>query len=399
MLANDTLALEAIPKVLLLGSYPPRECGIATFTHDVKSSFDRAFGSRCDVIAIDEPGGESRRYPSEVIARLSEQDRYSYGEIARLINRHPASLVNIQHEYGLFGGERGEWLCDLIDAIDKPVVLTLHTVLPEPDETMMRVTRALCERASGVVSLSGTGRDLLERVYGVDPRKLRLIHHGVPDVPFTSTDAAKASFGIGQRLVISTFGLINRGKGLEFAIEAMREVVKRHPEALYLILGETHPVVRRREGESYRESLQAMVESLGLQHNVKLIDKYLDFDELVSYLAATDIYLTPYLNPVQIVSGTLAYAVGCGKAIVSTPYLYAQELLAYGRGYLCEFRDAPSIADHLIALLDDPSLRRSIERRAYRFGRQMTWPHVAGEYGQLFTELAPPENVRLVTSA
>jgi polysaccharide biosynthesis protein PslF len=399
MRASELLALEAVPKVLLLGSYPPRECGIATFTADIKASFDAAFRTRSQVVAIDESGGESRRYPAEVVARLREQDRYSYTEIARFINAHSAQVLNIQHEYGLFGGERGEWLCDLLDAVDKPVVLTLHTVLPEPDETMMRVTRALCQRAAVVVSLSGTGRNLLENVYGLDAAKLRVIHHGVPNVPFAPTDAAKASFGIGQRLVISTFGLINRGKGLEYAIQAMREVVRRHPESLYLILGETHPVVRRHEGESYRESLQEMVADLGLQNNVKLIDKYLDFDELVSYLAATDIYLTPYLNPVQIVSGTLAYAVGCGKAIVSTPYLYAQEVLAYNRGFLCEFRDARSIARNLLALLDDPSLRRATERRAYRFGRQMTWPHVAAEYGQLFAELAPPPTTRLVTSA
>jgi len=308
-------------------------------------------------------------------------------------------VLNIQHEYGLFGGERGEWLVDLLDEVNKPVAITLHTVLPEPDEVMLRVTRALCERSARVVSLSVTGRDLLERVYGVDPERLRVIHHGVPDVPFTATDAPKASFGIGQRMVISTFGLINRGKGLEYAIEAMRDVVKRHPEVLYLILGETHPVVRRHEGESYRESLQELVRSYGLQYNVQLIDKYLDFDELVSYLQATDIYLTPYLNPVQIVSGTLAYAVGCGKAIVSTPYLYAQELLAYGRGFLCDFRDARSIAEYVSALLDDPSLRRATERRAYRFGRQMTWPHVAREYGRLFVELRPPGEMPLVTSA
>ncbi len=385
--------------VLLLGSYPPRECGIATFMHDVKTSFDGAFASRTDVIAIDEPGGEARRYPPEVVARLQEQNRFSYKEIARLIDRHPAELLNIQHEYGLFGGERGEWLVSLLDDVTKPVVLTMHTVLPEPDDVMLRVTRELCERSSRVVSLSATGRDLLERVYGVDPDRLRVIHHGVPDVPFTTTDAAKASFGIGQRMVISTFGLINRGKGLEYAIEAMRDVVARHPEVLYLILGETHPVVRRREGESYRESLQELVRSYGLQYNVQLVDKYLDFDELVSYLQATDIYLTPYLNPVQIVSGTLAYAVGCGKAIVSTPYLYAQELLAYGRGFLCEFRDARSIAENVTALLDDPSLRRATERRAYRFGRQMTWSHVAREYGRLFVELQPPGEMPLVTSA
>lgn len=395
----DTLALKAVPRVLLLGSYPPRECGIATFTHDVVSSFDRHFGSRSEVIAIDEPGGETRRYPSEVVARLSEDDRFSYRETAKFINNHPAELLNIQHEYGLFGGERGEWLIDLLDAVEKPVVLTMHTVLPDPDETMLRVTRALCERASKVVSLSGTGCDLLRETYGIDESKVALIHHGVPDVPFQSTAPAKASFGIGERLMISTFGLINRGKGLEFAIEAMREVVKRHPEALYLILGETHPVVRRREGESYRESLQQLVYDYGLQNNVQLIDKYLDFDELVSYLNATDIYLTPYLNPVQIVSGTLAYAVGCGKAVVSTPYLYAEELLAHGRGFLCDFRDSRTIAERLTVLLDDPSLRRATERRAYRFGRQMTWPHVARRYGELFIELAPSSHVELVTSA
>lgn len=387
------------PRALFLGSYPPRECGIATFTKDVVDSYNRAFGVSSQVIAIDEPGGEVRRYGPEVVARIAEQDRYSYAEMARFVNGSSAQMINVQHEYGLFGGDRGEWLIDFLRALEKPAALTLHTVLPEPDETMLRVTRELCENADRVVVLSQTGRDLLETVYGIDPFILRVIHHGVPDVPFQSTDAPKASFGIGQRTVISTFGLISRGKGLEYAIEAMRAVVKRHPEVLYLILGETHPVVRRREGESYRESVHALVREYGLQYNVQLVDRYLDFDELVGYLAATDIYLTPYLNPVQIVSGTLAYAVGCGKAIVSTPYLYAQELLAHNRGFLCEFRDADSIARQLGMLLDDPALRRATERRAYRFGRQMTWPHVAVEYGNLFLELAPPESLELVSTA
>ena len=387
------------PRALFLGSYPPRECGIATFTKDVVDAYNRAFGVSSDVVAIDEPGGEVRRYGPEVVARIAEQDRFSYGEIARFVNRHPAQLINVQHEYGLFGGERGDWLVDFLRAVEKPSVLTLHTVLPEPDDTMLRVTRELCAYASRVVSLSETGRQLLETVYGIDPSILRVIHHGVPDVPFQSTDAAKASFGIGQRTVISTFGLISRGKGLEYAIEAMRDVVKRHPEVLYLILGETHPVVRRREGESYRESVQDMVRDYGLQYNVQLVDKYLDFDELVAYLSATDIYLTPYLNPTQIVSGTLAYAVGCGKAIVSTPYLYAKELLAHNRGFLCDFRDAASIATQLNMLLDDPALRRATERRAYRFGRLMTWPHVSVEYGNLFLELTPPSSLELVSTA
>lgn len=395
---SDTLAVVSVPRTLFMGSFPPRECGIATFTKDVVDSFDRAFATSSEIIAIDEPGGEVRTYGPEVVARLRQNSRESYADVAAIVNAHPAQVLNIQHEYGLFGGERGEWLIDLLQAVEKPVVLTLHTVLPEPDEVMLRVTRDLCRYANHVIVLSETGRDLLSRVYRVDPSRVRVIHHGVPDVSFRDTGPFKASFGIGERMVISTFGLINRGKGLEFAIEAMRDVVKRHPETLYLILGETHPVVRRQEGESYRESLQQMVRDFGLQHNVQLIDKYLDFDELVSYLEATDIYLTPYLNPTQIVSGTLAYAVGCGKAIVSTPYLYAQEVLANHRGFLCNFRDAKSIAQLVNGLLDDRALRRATERRAYRFGRQMTWPHVAAEYGKLFAELAPQE-LELIHSA
>lgn len=387
------------PHALFLGSYPPRECGIATFTKDMVDAYDRAFRLTSPVIAVDEPGAEVRRYGPEVVGRIAEEDRGSYTAAADFVNRYPVDLVNVQHEYGLFGGEKGEWLVDFMQRLEKPVVLTLHTVLPEPEEAYLRVTRELCTNASKVIALSETGRNLLEGVYGIDPELLETIHHGVPDVPFRDTSSAKASFGIGQRIVISTFGLISRGKGLEYAIEAMRSVVRRHPETLYLILGETHPVVRRREGESYRESLHAMIHEYGLHYNVQLVDKYLDFDEVVSYLAATDIYLTPYLNPAQIVSGTLAYAVGCGKAIVSTPYLYAQELLAHNRGFLCNFRDSASIALRLNMLLDDPSLRRATERRAYRFGRQMTWPHVASEYGMLFTELASQGPLELVPSA
>jgi glycosyltransferase involved in cell wall biosynthesis len=387
------------PHALFLGSYPPRECGIATFTKDVVDAYNRAFAFSSPVIAVDEPGAEVRRYPPEVVGRIAQEERAGYVAAARFVNDYPVDLVNVQHEYGLFGGERGEWLVDFMRALEKPVVLTLHTVLPDPDETYLRVTRELCENASKVVALSETGRGLLESVYGIDPQVLETIHHGVPDVSFQDTSSAKASFGIGQRTVISTFGLISRGKGLEYAIEAMRSVVRRHPEALYLILGETHPVVRRQEGESYRESLHSMVRDFRLHYNVQLVDKYLDFDEVVSYLAATDIYLTPYLNPAQIVSGTLAYAVGCGKAIVSTPYLYAQELLAHNRGFLCDFRDAGSIAHGLTMLLDDPALRRATERRAYRFGRQMTWPHVSAAYGALFSELCPRGPLELVPSA
>ena len=381
------------PRTLFLGSFPPRECGIATFMKDVVDSYDRAFGTVSDVVAIDEPGGEARAYPENVVARLRADDRASYRAVARAINAHPARLLDVQHEYGLFGGAHGVWFLDLLEELEKPVVVSLHTVLPKPTDEHRAVARRICERADAVVVLSQTGKDILVAEYGVDPEKLRVIHHGVPDVPFRATDAAKAKFGVSGRKVISTFGLISRGKGLEYGIDAMQAIVARHPDALYLILGQTHPNVRRHEGESYRTELLRRIDDLGLGENVKLVDRYLPFDELLDYLAATDIYLTPYLNPVQIVSGTLAYAVGAGKAIVSTPYLYAEELLAHGRGFLAPFRDADAIATALAILLDDPYLRRATERRAYRFGRQMTWPHVAKAYAKVFGDVLPGATV------
>jgi glycosyltransferase involved in cell wall biosynthesis len=385
--------------MLFLGSFPPRECGIATFTKDVVESYDRRYGSSSDVIAIEEPDGTERAYPPNVVGHLIQNDRASYRETAEFVNAHSCEVLNIQHEYGLFGGEDGEWIVDLISLVKKPVVVSLHTVLPEPSEAHLRVARSICAAATAIVVLSATGAEILVARYNVDPQKISIVPHGVPDVAFRETDMPKGAFGLHDRTVISTFGLINRGKGLEYAIEAMRDIADRHPSALYLILGQTHPVVRRREGEVYRESLEALVAKYGLEDNVKLVDRYLPFDELVQYLQATDVYLTPYLNPVQIVSGTLAYAIGCGKAVVSTPYLYAEELLAHGRGFLVKFRDAESIAETVNALLDDPALRSSTERRAYRYGRQMTWNNVAGEFGKLFSSLLPARPLALATPA
>jgi len=377
------------PRTLFLGSFPPRECGIATFTKDVVENFDRTFSTQSGVVAIDEPGGEDRIYSKRVVARLSQNDRSSYKRAARAINIHPAEILDVQHEYGLFGGEDGAWFLDLIEDVQKPVVVSLHTVLPAPTPEHRSVTRRICARADAVVVLSETGLRILVDTYGVAPGKLQVIHHGVPDVAFRPSAAAKAELGFADRTIVSTFGLISRGKGLEYGVEAMRTVVRRHPEALYLILGQTHPGVRRHEGESYREELAARVAANGLGDNVLLVDRFLEFDELIRYLGATDIYLTPYLNPVQIVSGTLAYAVGLGKAIVSTPYLYAEELLANERGILTPFCDPAATAKAIGRLLDDPGLRRAIERRAYRFGRQMTWPHVARAYARVFEEVVP----------
>jgi glycosyltransferase involved in cell wall biosynthesis len=386
--------------MLFLGSFPPRECGIATFMKDVVDSYDAAFNTTSAVIAIDEPGSEGRAYPNQVVARLDQNDRDSYRSIAHFVDAYPCDALNIQHEYGLFGGDDGAWVVELIENVRKPVITSLHTVLPEPSAEHLRVARAICAASTAVVVLSETGRDILVQRYDVEPGKVRVIPHGVPDVPLRDTADAKRRLGFGGRMTISTFGLISRGKGLEFAIEAMAAVARSHPEALYLILGQTHPVIRRSEGESYRRALESSIAANNLADNVRLVDKYLEFDELIDYLTASDVYLTPYLNPVQIVSGTLAYAVGCGKAVVSTPYLYAQELLAHGRGFLVPFRDPSAIATTLVALLDDPALRQATERRAYKYGRRMTWPNVAHDYGTLFTELLPAaRQEELATSA
>jgi len=356
---------------------------------DVVDSYDATFGTRSGVVAIDEPGAEGRVYPDQVVASLVQADHESYRRVADFVNAYPCDVLNIQHEYGLFGGDDGAWILELIAGVRKPVVTSLHTVLPDPSPEHLKLARAICATSTAIVVLSETGRDVLIDRYGVDPSKVRVVHHGVPDVPFRDTVDAKKRLGFAGRMTISTFGLISRGKGLEYAIDAMLAVAQLHPEALYLILGQTHPVVRRNEGESYRRELEASIAKNGLAENVKLVDKYLDYDELITYLSASDIYLTPYLNPVQIVSGTLAYAIGCGKAVVSTPYLYAQELLAHGRGFTVPFRDASAIATTLVALLDDPELRETTQRRAYKFGRRMTWPNVAHGYGELFTELLP----------
>lgn len=299
----------------------PGACGIATFTKDVVDNYDEYHGTKSEVIALDEPASVRRTYAPQVLAQLNQDDRRSYWEIADVINAHPSDALNIRHEYDLFGGEEGGWSLDVIAKVRKPTIVSLHTVLPDPLPMHRGVARAICSSASGIVVLSRTGKAILVDRYGVEPSKVHVIHHGVPDVPFSDTRQSKAALGLGNRTVMSTFGLINRGKGVEYAIEAMREIIKCDPSALYLILGETHPVVGRNEGEAYRNSLEQLIAQNNLQNNVRLIGRYLEFDELIRYLKATDVYVTPYLDPVQIVSGTLAYAVSCGKAVVSTPYL------------------------------------------------------------------------------
>ena len=386
---RDGVAKRISPNIGYIGTYVPRECGIATFTADVvKSVHAYPFIGEPFVVAMVKPDEDlSRyRYPVRFFARES-----SYGDHVRMatfFNEMPILVVNLQHEFGIFGGQDGEFICATADLLRKPLVTTLHTIMPNPHPNFREITRHLVARSVKVVVMNPLAFQLLARDYGTNTRKVVLIHHGAPDVPFGGREEAKQELGLSGRFVISTFGLISRGKGLEYAIQALPPVVEKYPEVLYLILGETHPNVRRQEGESYREELQALVRELGLESHVQFVNRYLTKAELIRYLQATDIYLTPYLNPNQIVSGTLAYAMACGKVIVSTPYLYAQALCADGRGILVNFRDPQSITDALLLLLDNPRLRAEMERRAYAFGRQMTWQAVGKKYAELFVAIA-----------
>ncbi len=377
-----------LTKVAFISSFPPRQCGIATFTNDVINSVtQQASQVEPIVIAMEEtPSAGKREYPAEVKYILPQHNRAAYDRAATYLNNSGAQVLCVQHEYGLFGGEAGEWLLELLERVNLPVVTVMHTVLAEPTAEYRRVTNGLIRLSQKLVVLTHTAARLMREVYNIPSHKLEVIYHGVPDVSFTSTSAAKAGLDLAGRTVLSTFGLINKGKGIEYAIEALPEVVKRYPDLVYLVLGGTHPVVRQHEGESYRESLQARVRELGLENHVRFENRYLDFNDLCRYLAATDIYVTPYLSRDQIVSGTLAYALGFGKAIISTPYLYAEEVLANGRGLLVGCRDSASIEAALLQLLDNPAQLSQIQRAAYNYGHQMAWPNIGNQYVRLFSQ-------------
>jgi len=376
------------PQIAVLGSYLPRACGIATFTADVAAALEQHSGQSTKMIAIDEPGAV-RSYSKNVILCLQQDNPASYLDIAAAVARSSVKLVNIQHEYGLFGGEDGELLLTFMEALPQPIVTTLHTVLSEPSPHLREVTQALCNLSAEVVVLARSAIPLLRDIYNVDTNRVTFIPHGIPTVTRQAgiRRAMKARLGYSGRTLLSTFGLINPDKGIEYVLQALPLLVNRHPDLLFLVLGETHPGIRRHLGERYREGLQEIVDELGLHDHVRFENRYLALKELIDYLLATDIYLMAYLNSDQIVSGTLAYAVGCGKAVVATPFRYAEEMLADGRGIIVPFHSHQAIADALQQLLTSPALRAKLEARAYTFSRSMEWPNVAAAYWAVFRAL------------
>jgi len=382
--------------VAIVGNYIPRKCGIATFTSDVAGWVSRDLGPDSDVFVVAmNDRQEGYDYPPMVRFEVLASNPRDYHRAADFINLSGVDIVCLQHEFGIFGGSMGIYITDLLRDLAKPVVTTVHTVLPDPTPERRETLVEVADLSDALIVMSQKSIEFLERYYGIPPDKIYLIHHGVPDQPFTDPDGHKAAWGLQGKTVLLTFGLIAAKKGLEYMIEAMPRVVERFPDAVYVILGATHPPAKKKEGEKYRFYLKRRVHDLGMEDHVLFYERFVTLEELTEFLASADIYVTPYLEEGQIVSGTLAYAMGLGKPIVSTPYYYAQELLADGRGVLADFRDSESLASAVTGLLEDPGRLRGMREKAYEFGRSMTWPKVAGEYVKLFRtviagrELAP----------
>lgn len=292
--------------------------------------------------------------------------------------------MNLQHEFGLFGGDYGEYINYFLENVNKPVITTLHTVQPDFGQKAQAVLRNIMAKSVSIVTIVHVAIELLQK-QGISSKKYDVIPHGCPYIPLVKSDTVKSSLGLKGRFVISTFGLISSGKGIEYAIRALPSVIEKEPRIVYLVIGETHPEVRKNEGERYRKKLMRLVDQLGLEKNVRFHNRFLSKRELTRYLQATDVYVTPYISPNQISSGTLTYALGAGKAVISTPYFHAQEVLAGGRGLFCKFKDSRSIADCLNKLLDD-DLRENIQAKAYKYSRRFVWSNVAKEYVRLFEQ-------------
>lgn len=375
--------------IAYIATYPPQECGIATFTRDLATAISKYTPFSEPLVAAVSGESDIEPYPNVVKFQVRKSDLQSYKNAADFLNESHIDAISLQHEYGIFGGDDGEYLLDLLKLLKKPIVTTLHTVLYKPSPNQKHIVQEIAKYSQAVIVMVKMGRDMLVDVYGISPEKIVVIPHGVPNVHRVNSTTVKKSLGMMDRPVISSFGLINRGKGIEYAIQAMPEILKKYPEAVYLVLGETHPGVRNFEGESYRQELLNLVSKLKLEEHVRFNNRYLTLEELIDYLCATDVYVTPYVNRDQIVSGTLAYALGCGKAIVSTPYLYAEEVLSNGRGVLVDFRKPGDIAKRVNEILADPDLREKMEARAYLYGRRAAWFNVAIDYLDLFHKFRP----------
>ena len=384
------MAKRAPRKVAFVSSFLPKRCGIATFTSDLITNISSAANGRFEPLVVAMQSKNECQYAEPVKFELRSQVKNDYISAADYINFSHVDLVSIQHEFGLFGGEAGSYLNLLLHKVNAPVITTLHTVLEEPDKYYYQSTVDICEASHKVIVMNIRGVGMLRDIYGVDEKKIELIPHGIPDLPFVDSSYYKHKFGMEGRKTILTFGLLSKNKGIELMLKALPKIVKVDPTVLYIILGTTHPGVVAHDGEAYRFSLQRIVKDLGLQDNVIFHNQFVTDEKLHNFLCAADIYVTPYRNREQLTSGTLAFAVGTGKAVVSTPYWAAEELLADGRGILFDFNDHDHLAETIIDIIKNDSQFYTLRRRAYDYGRSITWPMVGESYWKMFTAKSIP---------
>ena len=373
-----------IQRIAFIGNSLPRQCGIATFTTDLcEAVAAEAPGTTCIAMPVNDTE-DGYDYPNRVRFELAEKDINSYLRAADFLNTNNVDLVSLQHEYGIFGGRAGSHILALLRGLRMPIVTTLHTILKDPDADQLRVLQEVAALSDRLVVMSKRGAEFLKEIYRVSPDKVDLIPHGIPDVPFVDPSFHKDLFGVEGKVVLLSFGLLSADKGFENVIAALPEILVRHPNVVYIILGATHPHVLRRDGERYRLSLQWLAQEKGVEGQVRFYNRFVSLEELIHFIGAADIYITPYLNAAQIVSGTLAYALGAGKAVISTPYWYAEEMLDEERGALVPFRDPQALAAQVIDLLDHEAKRHAMRKRAYMHGRTMIWPQVARRYLESF---------------
>jgi glycosyltransferase involved in cell wall biosynthesis len=378
--ASKACTLPLPTRIAFVGNYLPRECGIATFTTDLCSALATEFGDgRLFAIPVNDPDS-SYEYPEQVRLELAQEDLASYERAAEFLNFNGNDLVCLQHEYGIFGGIAGRHILTLLRKLKMPLVTTLHTVLREPDANQRVVLEEIAQLSDRLVVMSELAAQLLREVYAVPNGKIDVIPHGVPDLPFMDPNYFKDKFGTEGKSVLLTFGLLSPNKGIENVIRALPAILARHPDVVYIVSGVTHPHIRRREGERYRESLQALSEQLGVSAHLILNNRFVSAEELVEHVGAADIYITPYRQEAQVVSGTLAIALGAGKAIISTPYWHAKELLAEKRGVIVPFESPEAISEAVLALLENDAERHAMRKRAYLYSRGTTWPKTARAY-------------------
>ena len=370
-------------KVVFISSFLPRKCGIATFTCDLIKSTRLAANDEFEPQVVAMRSGD-QKYNDPVKFEIRQNVKSDYICAADYINFSHVDVVCVQHEFGLFGGDAGSYLSLLLNRLKAPIITTLHTVLDEPIPAYHKSLVDVCNVSYKVITMNERGVSMLRDIYDIPTKKIKLIPHGIPDLPFVDSNYYKHKFSLEDRKTILTFGLLNRNKGIEVMLRAMPAIVKADPSVMYIVLGMTHPNILKEEGELYRFSLRQMVKELKLQEHVIFYNRFVDDQELHNFLCAADIYVTPYINKKQLTSGTLSFAVGTGKAVVSTPYWAAEELLADGRGKLVDFEDSDQIAESIIGILKDESQFYCLRRKAYDYGRSRTWPKIGQKYWKLF---------------